>query len=94
MSTTARPVTQLALTDVKRATPGLADPGPARMIGSMSRSAPSAHRMANDKVIVRAGERRTIRACLALVRARTSESPWVVAAGAGKNSLAWVSASS
>ena len=93
MSTTARPVTQLALTEVKSAVPGLAEPGPACMIGSMSRSVPVAHSTAKDRVIVRAGERRAIRDCLARLRARTSEPPSPVAAARGKYSVAWFSAS-
>ena len=66
MSTTARPVTQVALTEVNSATAGLAEPGPARIIGSISSSVPRPHRTAKDTVMERAGERRAIRACLAL----------------------------
>ncbi len=65
MSTTASPVTQVALTEVNSATPGLADPAPVRIIGSMSSSVPTPHRIANDTVMERAGERRPIRACCA-----------------------------
>ena len=75
VSTTASPVTHVALTAVNRATPGLADPGPVRIIGSISSRVPRPHRIAKDRVMERAGDRRAIRACWACERATTWELP-------------------
>ena len=84
VSTTARPVTHVALTAVNSATPGLADPSPVRMIGSISSRVPRPHSTANDVVMLRVGERRTIRACCACERATTSEVPGRCAGGRGR----------
>ncbi len=86
MSTTASPVTQVALTDVNSATAGLADPGPLRMTGIMSSRVPSPQRTANDTVMERAGERRPIRACWAWERITTSDAPCWALAVAGTRS--------
>jgi hypothetical protein len=84
VSTTASPVTHVALTAVNSATPGLADPTPARITGSMSSRAPTPHRTAKDTVIVRVGEREAMPACWEWDRAMTSEEPAArVAVGCG-----------
>jgi hypothetical protein len=74
VSTTASPVTQLALVAVNSATFRGVSPPPARIPGSMSRAVPRVMSTRNETVTVRAGGRRSRPDCRARVRATTSES--------------------